>query len=211
MKSNDNFIWDFDGTLFDTYPFTVECFCRGIKDLGFAADPKHVYLLMMDVIPKAFEFYMDKFSLGQELYDSYWKYASAESCATSGPFPLAKEICMHIKESGGKNFIFTHRSSDVYPFLEGYGFTDLFDDIITREHGFPDKPHPGGVLHLLEKHALPYKNTVFVGDRMIDIQSGANANIVTCHITNEVNPTDFPADYRFENLEQLFKAITEEI
>ena len=35
-------IWDFDGTLFDTYPPMTEAFKRALNDLGYDDDEKHI-------------------------------------------------------------------------------------------------------------------------------------------------------------------------
>ena len=46
------FFWDFDGTLFDTYPRIVRAFLRGLEEFGIQADAKDA-LRRMNESPQA--------------------------------------------------------------------------------------------------------------------------------------------------------------
>ena len=35
MKNMKLFIWDFDGTLVDSYPYSVSCMQRALRDFGY--------------------------------------------------------------------------------------------------------------------------------------------------------------------------------
>ncbi|HGF7826226.1 TPA: HAD hydrolase-like protein, partial [Enterococcus faecium] len=41
-----NYIWDFDGTLFDTYPAMVDGAWQALKDFGISMDKKEIYFKM---------------------------------------------------------------------------------------------------------------------------------------------------------------------
>ena len=41
-----NYIWDFDGTLFDTYPAMVDGAQQALKDFGINMDKKEIYFKM---------------------------------------------------------------------------------------------------------------------------------------------------------------------
>ena len=44
QKNMRNYIWDFDGTLFDTYPAMVDGAQQALKDFGINMDKKEIYL-----------------------------------------------------------------------------------------------------------------------------------------------------------------------
>jgi phosphoglycolate phosphatase-like HAD superfamily hydrolase len=146
-----HFIWDFDGTLFDTYPFTVDCFSRALSDLGHTVDKAEIFDHMMDTIHHTFDYYAEKFSLGGRLLEKYREYAATESYRTSPPFSRAAELLKTVKETGGCNYMFTHRRADVFPFLDGTGMREAFLEIVTMENGFKAKPDPEAIQYLVDK------------------------------------------------------------
>lgn len=49
----DSYIWDFDGTLFDTYPIMLDSMMKALEDRQVVADPKAVYRLLKEKSSKA--------------------------------------------------------------------------------------------------------------------------------------------------------------
>ena len=41
-----NYIWDFDGTLYDSYPAMVEGAAKALQDFGIIKDPREIYQTM---------------------------------------------------------------------------------------------------------------------------------------------------------------------
>ena len=41
-----SYIWDFDGTLFDSYPIMLEAFLKTLKDAGFDPDSREIYRIL---------------------------------------------------------------------------------------------------------------------------------------------------------------------
>ena len=54
---------------------------------------------------------------------------------------------------------------------------DCFDDYVTSEDKFPGKPAPDAILTIMKRNHLEQAETIMVGDREIDGQSGKNAGI----------------------------------
>ena len=53
MKALKHFIWDFDGTLADTYPNLVRYLALALLDFGKTAEPLEILEKMMENIPIA--------------------------------------------------------------------------------------------------------------------------------------------------------------
>ncbi|MDD4126011.1 MAG: HAD hydrolase-like protein [Eubacteriales bacterium] len=203
LKKLKNFIWDFDGTLYDTYPYTIDCFIKALNDTGYEADRIEIYSLMMDTIEAAFRLYEEKYGIGARLRGAFKEIRKTDPLSQGGPFPYAVDVLERVIRNGGKNYMFTHRVNDVYEFMEYWDTTKYFEDIVTLADGFEPKPSPDAINYLIQKHCFDKSETIMTGDREIDVLSGANAGIYTCHITNNMPYNDFTADLRVGNLKDM--------
>ncbi len=209
LKGVKAFIWDFDGTLFDTYPRTIECFRGALKSLGRDAARGDIYSLMMVSITHAFAYYSEKFFGGDEkmLREAYDRACDSPIEFQGGPFDFAAEVLETVLSHGGENYMFTHRQNDVYLFLDHWNMRGYFKDILTLADDVIPKPSPDAIDKLAEKHGFEKSKAVMIGDREIDISCGANAGTLTCHITNGLPHGSFAADIRVENLRELLSLI----
>ncbi len=205
-----NFIWDFDGTLYDTYPYTISCFIEALRKVGVDAEHEreHIYTLMMDTIPAAFCEYEERYSLGDRLRAAYGGIVKTDPFSQGGPFPYAAVVLKRVMQNGGKNYMFTHRVEDVYGLMEYWGTLEYFEDIVTLADGFAPKPSPEALEYLMSKHGFAKETAVMIGDRDIDIKSGANAGVHTCHITNRLPYRAFPVDMRVGGLEDIYDLLS---
>lgn len=203
-KKMNAFIWDFDGTLFDTYPHTMDAMQAAAADLGLTVDRGELYGWLMQNIPYAIDCICAAGGFRREEFlRLYWEYVGEDLSTHGGPFFCAQEVLSQVKRQGGRNFMFTHRENDVYPFLDRYGMRDLFTRILTLADGVERKPSPDGILRLIREYRLDPACTVMVGDRELDVLSGKNAGIRTCHVTNRLPYTPFEADARVDGLDEL--------
>lgn len=171
------FLWDFDGTLFDTYPAIVRAFQHALGEFGREAGGEEIYLKMMDTIPQAVRHYTERFELGPAFGQRFKRLQRPYETAMAAPFPGARAFCQRVVEAGGKNYLYTHRNAEAILYLKRYGLDLYFEDYVTSEDGFPPKPAPDAVAFLLNRHQLDPGQSVMIGDRRIDILAGKNAGI----------------------------------
>ena len=69
--------------------------------------------------------------------------------------------------------------------IEAAGLAPFFSGGVTGEDGFPSKPAPDAILHLLNTHAIPPGQALMIGDRLIDVQAAQNAGIAGCWWTEK--------------------------
>lgn len=182
-----HFIWDFDGCLCDSYPHTAQVF----YDAMTAPDIDHGGRTEAPVWDELFRRLQVTWVYAREQYgvtEDENRYVHAhESDFTYEPvpvmFPGIPEVLADIKAAGGHNYLYTLRESTAIRKLEAEGLAHLFTDFVVRENGFPGKPAPDAVLYLLEKHGLDPAETVMIGDRDLDGQSGINAGASGCLLT----------------------------
>lgn len=174
MKFTD-FFWDFDGTLFDTYPRVNRAIQNALKDLDIEVSLEEIALLSKITLDHALKVLCPDRTA--EAMERYRVHAEEEGYDSMRPYPGLKRLLEGICASGGRNYMYTHRDQSSLDALAHYGLTPYFADCVTGKHGFPRKPAPDALLYLMEKHSLSPAQCVMVGDRDIDLDSGKNAGM----------------------------------
>ena len=88
--------------------------------------------------------------------------------------------------------------------------TDSFEEIVLPGHeGFGVKPAPDAVLYLMEKYGGTPENTVMIGDRVCDLESGYNAGCKTCHLLTPAVPQYPPCDWRIQNFAEMLDLLAD--
>lgn len=196
-------IWDFDGTLFDTYPSMTNAFKKALKDYGIKETEENILKYMKISLSDAVNHYTNVYSLDNRFIEKFKQYEKSTSAEFVIPFPYAKEICEEIKNSGRRSFILTHRGNSTLKYLKNYDMEHYFEEIVTKHHGFKRKPDPEGYLYLLNNHNIDKLNALIVGDRDIEILAGKAAGIKVClYNTNNISYKEEP-DYIINSLSEL--------
>ena len=183
-------IWDFDGTLFDTYPAMARAFREALADAGSPDLPTIPEILapLKIIMSEAYRIFVEEKGLSAEVVRAAYKRRSAVAEAEIAfPFAAAKQLCMDIVAAGGKNYIFTHRGASTLPMLEKFGMLDLFEEIVTTEAGFARKPAPDALNYLTEKYGMDPADAIMIGDRELDVLSGVNAGIRACLLAEKAD------------------------
>lgn len=198
------FIWDFDGTLMDTYPVTFAAYLRlALADFGRSAPEAEIMEKMLVNTGHAVDYYTKLYDLPQ-LRERYKFHGSKGPVAMPEVLPQVKEVLARIRQLGGISCIYTHRDETAFPMLEHAQLTDQFAEIVLPGHeGFGVKPAPDTVLYLMEKFGVTPEETVMVGDRACDLESGQNAGTRTLHLLTPSVPQYPPCDWRIENFGQM--------
>lgn len=194
-----NVIWDFDGTLFDSYPAMVESFHLALKEFNIDENLELIESLMKISVSTATDYIIKKYNCSSFIsrFNEIRKNIENDKCV---PYPDTYKTCEAIVKQGGKNFIFTHRGLSTIELLRKYNLDTFFTECITKENGFDRKPSPDGIEYLVTKYKLDQSETIMVGDRELDILSGFNAGINTCFYNNENKPPISIATLTITNL-----------
>ena len=197
-------IWDFDGTLFDTYLPMAEAFRKELEIIGVIEPVEEIMSHMKITMGHAYEFYEGKYSIDDSFIEKFKARRGREQAEKVKPFDGAIAVCNAIHKNGGKNHLYTHRGSSALDFLGKYDLLPLFSEIITDDSGFPRKPCAKALLHLIEKQNADPATTIMVGDREMDIQAARNAGIASCFFTNNGGPRCDFASVNIHDLSELF-------
>lgn len=198
------FIWDFGGTLVDSYPAVVEAFGQALADFGYHEDREAIRALARQsraicTAALSQRFGLDEAALGA----AYTAHYRALPPSAQPPFPGVVDLCRRIQAAGGQNAIFTHRShASLAQLVEAHGMDGLFVELLTTGDGVPRKPDPTGLLLLMERHGAAPEQTLTVGDRPLDVEAGQNAGVATC-LFGEEAPAGLQPDYAVASFAEL--------
>ncbi|URZ07754.1 HAD-IA family hydrolase [Clostridium felsineum] len=196
-------IWDFDGTLFDTYPETVKAFKKSLSDNGIVEDMKNIlnYLKVSDGF--AIEHFKQLYELDDSFIIKYNFYKNNIKPEMVKPFPFTIEILKELTKMGCRNYIITHRGDSTLKFLKHYNLLECFTEIITKKYGFKRKPDPEAFIYLIEKYKMNKSKTLIIGDRDYEILAGKACGIRTClYDTNNISSKEKP-DFYITSLKNL--------
>ena len=209
MKDIRHFIWDFDGTLFDTYPVIIRSMTSALAEYGRDCDPRDCMELMLDSIGVALDRYSELCGVSrEELTATYERYNQASLKELEArPMEGAREVLEAILKKGGKSYIFSHRrTGEIRLFLDKYGLTDLFEDMLGPDfEGFAWKPAPDGILRLMARHGMTADDTLMIGDRDCDLGSARNAGIRTAHLICPAVPQTLDCHWKLKDLRQMLE------
>ena len=207
LQNISHFIWDFDGTLLDTYPVVIEDIQKALQDFGYYADGNVLMEKLLNTVDFTISYCAQLFKIDKDaLYRAYLKHQNISN-ATLNALPMegVQEALAAIQNRGGANYVFTHRPLDAtMAFLNKYDLTKYFTDFIApHTPGFVRKPAPDAIWYLMKKHGIKQTNAVMIGDRELDLASGKNAGIGTMHYVCKVIPQTLDCDLRIESFAEL--------
>lgn len=198
-------IWDFDGTLFDTYPVMSGVFGDMLEEIGFF-EPQNAILRHMKVsISHAMQVYSEKYHITPSFLQDFRLRCRKTALKLCKPYPGTEEICRYIADSGRYNYLYTHRGETAIHFLKNHGLYDYFRDFITSQSGFPRKPNPEALHYLIDKYGMKPEEALMIGDRELDIQAAENAGIHSCHFQEDDKPVK--ADHTILTFDQLYELL----
>ncbi len=174
--------WDFDGTLFDTYPMMARALQETLREeLKIEESFDEIYAFMKITIREALAHYRAKYDLSDELIRRF-EERREQLEREAGPFEGACELLEELRCRGAVHYLYTHRDLNAREMLRKYDLADSFKLMITAEDGFPYKPAPDALLEVCGRWDIPKSAALMVGDREIDILAGKNAGMDSCLI-----------------------------
>ena len=198
----DNLIWDFDGTLFDTYPGMCRNLHRAVQQLGYDLPLEEITREFKISLDGAMDWCGEQTGLSPEVIRQAYRDQFTElGLPEAGSFPGVREILHRFQAAGGRNFVFTHRGKTVYEYLNGENLMPYFAEVVPFSSAFERKPSPSGNLYLIGKHGLETERTLAVGDRELDVLAAKGAGLDAClFVPMEVESA---ADYQIRTMEEL--------
>lgn len=199
--------WDFDGTIFDTYPAINKAFQLACEKFDVEISMEEIAKLTRVSMSHCIKKVAANHDLIEEkLWSSYREIYPTLPQDYQIPFPGVKTFCKDFIQDGGQHFIITHRNpTSTEILLKNHNMETLFVEWIAPHLGFKRKPDPEMVIYLLEKYQLKSKECLMVGDRDLDLIPAHESGLFTCAYGN--GKFDFKATWHIDNYAHLSATI----
>lgn len=204
MKRVRHLFWDFDGTMYNSYPQISRAFLRGLEalDLGGLLTLEQLRSLLKRSVFATCQWCAQKSGADvQAILASYRAYHSQEW--DFPPYEGLADTLKALREGGFHHYLYTHRDEVAVEQLKRDGLWPLFEDAVIANDGFPHKPAPDALLALMERNNLAPEHCAMVGDRDLDIRAGHNAGMSGLLFDPDGFYPDEPAEMRCTSLHEL--------
>lgn len=203
-------IWDFDGTLYDSYPKMIAALLRLTKCYGLSISEVEIW---QDIIDRSIIEYLNDlaYKTDRDILSIRNEFAlqQAQDPEDSPLIEGAARVLKELYELGVRHYIYTHKNHKTLAVLQDNGIEDLFVEVVTSDYGFKRKPDAEGIEYLLVKYNLDRDRSFYIGDRALDIKAAQAAGIKSILFNNE-DPDTKPS-YRVSSLDAIISIIIKEL
>lgn len=207
-----NLIWDFDGMLFNSYPHMIEAMRRALADFDVETTCEALFAPMKLSVGEACRVFLPQTArdadMNRRLNERYQFWEAPEYPPKAEPFPGVPALLRAVCADGRRNFVYSHRGVTLYQYLDEHALRDCFSGFVTEDMRFPHKPAPDAILYLLKTYGLDPDETMMLGDREIDVQSGRNAGVHSCLFDEFGNLPPSAAESRIHTHDELYDLLS---
>ena len=208
MKKYELIIFDWDGTIVDSFHKIIVCVQRSAKSLNLPVPTSQaicqiIGLSFKDAWPHVFP------QVDIKWHDAFFeKYCENfyNAVEDSSLFPAVRKL---LNELDSKNYLLAVATGKgrrgLNLDLKKHKLSEYFVTTKTVSECF-SKPHPQMVQEILNFTGIENEKAIVIGDSLYDIQMAANANTDAIHITQE-NLTDY--GYAVSAVKHKIKCISE--
>jgi pyrophosphatase PpaX len=186
MKDSTSVLFDWDGTLLDSFPAGYHASITVLKHYGIDVDRER---FLETYSPNWYESY-ETLGVPREEWDNadqMWRRTYHDQ--TTEPFPFVRELLSRLAGAGlTLGLVTAGNRSRVRRELEDHGLGEFFAVVVCFEDTEEKKPHPAPLARALEHLAVAPQGAVYVGDRPEDIVMGKNVGAYTVGVESEYGP-----------------------
>ena len=199
-----NLIFDFDGTVGDTYPIFNAGVQASLTARGFHVDPAETMAALKVTFAHMAECY-NHLVPGDTLRAELREYRLAHTEEMIRPCAGLMPLLAAARERGTRCYIYTHSGGEVQKYLQRMGIAEDFVDLMTANENYPLKPDPTALLALCARNNLSIAESLMIGDRDIDVHAGQNAGMHGCLFDPDgfYDPAKVGAEINVSSLDEL--------
>lgn len=178
--------FDLDGTLVDSLADIADAMNWALEQLGLPGYSLTAYAKKvgsgMDNLCRAClpADRQDDFAALRQLYDRRY---SAFCCEKTALYPGISHTLETLRQAGVTLAVLTNKpqpqADRVAKLLQPYGFAR----VMGKQEGFPIKPDPASLHHLMRELGAVAEESLYIGDSDVDILLGQNAGLETVGVT----------------------------
>lgn len=176
--------FDLDGTLINAYP-AVEESVNYVLD--YFDKPRQQRQAVQRAVGWGPKILLEKFlepEYIQEALKIYDEHHGASLLRGSSLLPGAKDLLEELKRRGMHLAVASNRPKDFSLIVTQHlGIKRLFDRILCGDELERPKPYPDILLQLMDEFSCAADEMIYVGDMVVDIQTGVAAGVKTITVT----------------------------
>lgn len=199
-------IWDFDGTLFDSYPAMALAVKTALEKQGVYESYDNIMKMMKISMIHLYKYLSETYSINDSVKSDYHKYRKQLEINMK-PYSHVIEMCKKICQSNRYNHLYTHRGKSSIEYLKKHNMLEYFSGLITRDSDFKRKPDPEALIYLIEEYNINKNEALMIGDRDIDILAARNAGIAGCYYKSYPLYNCETANYTITDYSQLIELL----
>ena len=183
-------IFDWDGTLYDSFHSTLSYLKQAVIDLKFPMfdDTEFTALSGLSIAHIIDALYSDLPEANREMLKIRYRFHALLHQNSIILYPDAKNVLESLRSQGYLLGIATGKGAEgLARDLAALKMDSWFDVTRTADKTFP-KPHPLMLEQIMEILNVPAKKTLFIGDSILDMQTATNAHvdaIGVCHMPDQ--------------------------
>ena len=192
MKNRfDLLVFDWDGTLFDSVGWIVDCLKHASREVGLpepsdALARSVIGLSLPQAMHNLFPGLVDE-ELKARLVQSYRTHYHTCSSDSLGLFDGVEEMLKELKASGFSLAVATGKArSGLNHALKETGMEDFFHTTRCADET-KSKPHPLMVLEIMGEIGVSNDRTLLIGDSLHDLNLAINAGVASVAVTCGAN------------------------
>ena len=207
-------LFDLDGTLIHSKGIIGDCINRTLEKFGFnPIDRKTMRGLIGTPLPGIFEIggVKDK-QINDEMVIFYRDLYLSEYWDKTYIFDGMIDVLKKLKNKGIKICVVTLKNGDVARRVVNEIELDLYVDLVVGDGDtIRSKPSPDQIIFACNKFEVNIKESVIIGDSIVDILSGKRAGCLTIGVlwgfSTENELLNVGADYLVKNIYELEKLL----
>ena len=181
------YIFDFDGTLADTFLDSLIAFNKSLieydVDTFHINDLENVSYVDFRNFAHRLEDNADNLPI-KDIQLAYRRNSLESKRYHTELYPGIRDVLKTLKDNGVSISICSNRDQILLDSLVDYLLGDIaFDCVVGYRKGLPGKPDPYKLNRIIEKSNLDKDNVLYVGDRSADILTAENANVDMAFVT----------------------------
>lgn len=193
------YIFDFDGTLVNTFYDSVIAYNKALKQHGL---PEYDFESLETV---------DYLDFGSKITDdmdvliTYGQILENDKKIYMRPYPNVKEVLKQLVDEGNKIAICSNRIQDqlleyTQEFFEDIPFTDIIGYVPDGAY----KPQPEMMNQILDNVEYKKEEIVYIGDRTIDIETAQNVELDVIIVTwGQGNEETYKHEYPIKVIDDM--------
>lgn len=183
MENSTAVLFDWDGTLLDSFPAGYHASITVLKHYGIDIDRER----FLETYSPNWYYTYEKLGMPREEWDNadqMWRKIYRDQ--TSEPFPFVAKLLESLRETGlTLGLVTSGNRTRVVRELEAHRLGEFFAVVVCFEDTEEKKPHPAPLTHALDRLDLAPDKTVYVGDRPEDIVMGQKVGAYTVAVESE--------------------------